>query len=445
MAVTTETKTNLSQRGWSTVESIMPKIRGTVAERTKKQNTNIDLSTAENWLIRPALITICKDAINDNLTSRDFSYPRGFSGDPDLLEAYSNFFNTYFKPHKPVEPSHLATAPGAMACVDTLLYNICDPGDGILTPGPYWNGFDFGFKVRSSVTPVLVPISNFEENFTDALIPALEQAYESSDIPIKALILTNPHNPLAVCYSKKTLTECLKFCDKHKLHFVSDEIYALSVFPNPKIKKALPFTSILSVDLEDIAVDASRVHMVWSMSKDFGQSGIRMGVTVTQANPEMAVGLALAANTQISSLSTIVVKSLLTSPKLPGLITQNAKKLAAAYSTMTSFLDSYAIPYVPANAGLYVFAKIAPDAQTWEDEANMADKLKSAGVVVSSGKAYHVPESQKGWARVLFALEEEQLAEAIRRMQTVYEGRKRRDSPTEDEEPSKRRRTTRRR
>jgi aspartate/methionine/tyrosine aminotransferase len=72
---------------------------------------------------------------------QDLSYPRGFSGDPDLLKTYADFFNGYFKPHKPVEPSHLATAPGAMASVDTLLYNICDPGEGILTPGPYWSRF----------------------------------------------------------------------------------------------------------------------------------------------------------------------------------------------------------------------------------------------------------------------------------------------------------------
>jgi hypothetical protein len=64
----TGTKTNLSKRGWSTVEGILPKIKATVVERTKKKNTNIDLSTAENWLIRPELIEICKGAINDNLT-----------------------------------------------------------------------------------------------------------------------------------------------------------------------------------------------------------------------------------------------------------------------------------------------------------------------------------------------------------------------------------------
>jgi aspartate/methionine/tyrosine aminotransferase len=122
----------------------------------------------------------------------------------------------------------------------------------------------------------LATLPGIDANFTDELISALEEAYTASSVPIKALIITNPNNPLAVCYSKDLLVKCLKFCEKYQLHFISDEIYALSVFKNPEIVEPTPFTSILSLDLEHVGVDPSRVHMVWSMSKDFGQSGIRM-------------------------------------------------------------------------------------------------------------------------------------------------------------------------
>lgn len=68
---TTTTKThNLSQRGWSNVEAIMPKIKGAVEQRKIANNTNIDLSTAENWLIRPELIEICNEAIVQNLEAK---------------------------------------------------------------------------------------------------------------------------------------------------------------------------------------------------------------------------------------------------------------------------------------------------------------------------------------------------------------------------------------
>ena len=68
-----------------------------------------------------------------------FSYPAGFSGDPELLSALSGFFNIYFRPQVQVLPSHIALAPGAAGCVDAALFNICDDGDGILIPGPYWS------------------------------------------------------------------------------------------------------------------------------------------------------------------------------------------------------------------------------------------------------------------------------------------------------------------
>jgi gliotoxin/aspirochlorine biosynthesis aminotransferase len=175
-----------------------------------------------------------------------------------------------------VLPSHLATAPGAAGCIDALLFNICEAGDGVLMPSPYWNGFDFSMRVRAAAEPVLVPVPSFSSNFTDDLLVALEEVYAASTIPIKALMITNPHNPLAICYPRRILEICLAFCKKHGIHFISDEVYALSIFPSVDLVSPEPFVSVLSLDLDKIEADKSRVHVVWSTSKDFGQSGIRM-------------------------------------------------------------------------------------------------------------------------------------------------------------------------
>ncbi|OTB04088.1 hypothetical protein M426DRAFT_59221 [Hypoxylon sp. CI-4A] len=409
----------LSQRGWNNVEAIMPKIKGAVEERKTITSAKVDLSTAENWLIRPELITICKKSIAKHLEPRHFSYPRGFSGEPDLLDACAAFFNGYFNPLVPVLPSHISTAAGASSCIDALLFNICEAGDGILIPSPYWNGFDFGVRVRSTVNPVLVTLPSFSSNFSRELLPALEDAYRTATCPIRALMVTNPHNPLATCYPKDVLEQCLKFCKRHNIHFISDEVYALSTFSSPDLVNAQPFISVLSLNLDAIGADKSRVHMVWSTSKDFGQSGFRMGCAVTQFNDEMAVGLALAANTQTSALSVIFVTSLLTSPDLSSLISLNSRRLSSAYISLTTFFKENRVSYIPCNAGLYVFAKLSPYAETWEDEIEMVAKLKEAGVLVSPGQAYHGPDSEKGWARVGFAVEESQLREGMRRMKKV--------------------------
>jgi gliotoxin/aspirochlorine biosynthesis aminotransferase len=59
-------------------------------------------------------------------------------GDPKLLLALTSLFNDYFQPHVPVMASHVITGAGAGAVLDSLVFNICNPGDGLLVLAPYW-------------------------------------------------------------------------------------------------------------------------------------------------------------------------------------------------------------------------------------------------------------------------------------------------------------------
>ena len=64
---------------------------------------------------------------------------------------------------------------------------------------------------------------------------ALDQAYESAvrnGMPPKALLITNPNNPSGEIYSAAELRLMARWCDQKKIHLISDEIYALSVFPD---------------------------------------------------------------------------------------------------------------------------------------------------------------------------------------------------------------------
>ena len=123
----------------------------------------IDLSVAENWLIREEVLGIGKLAIEKHFDGRvsfthSFSFslsktllmmlmislqhlsmPTDFWGNPRLLKLLANLFNRYFAPKIPVRQAHIAVSSGAANCLDTLLWNICDEGDGVLIPGPYWS------------------------------------------------------------------------------------------------------------------------------------------------------------------------------------------------------------------------------------------------------------------------------------------------------------------
>jgi len=214
--------------------------------------------------------------MNAHLNRQHLSYPDGFTGDSACVDSLATFFNKYFNPHTTVSPSHLAVAPGAASSLDALLYNICEAGDGVLVPGPFWNAFDWLFNVRSGVQPVAVNVDSIKETFTTSLISAMAKVLENPPRPIKALILTNPQNPFGQCYPTSVIEECIKFCHERGIHFVSDEVYALSSFSSDTFPDPVPFVSALSIDVEGLGCDPSRVHVVWSVSKDLGSSGFRL-------------------------------------------------------------------------------------------------------------------------------------------------------------------------
>ena len=122
-------------------------------------------------------------------------------------------------------------------------------------------GFDFQFKARSSVIPIPVATNTIEDNST---------------CPVKAILMTNQSYPLAQCYPQSCIEECIRFCKRRNIHYISDEVYALTSFPCPEMPDPVPFVSVLSLDIPKLGGDVSRVHTVWSPSKDFGQSGTRM-------------------------------------------------------------------------------------------------------------------------------------------------------------------------
>ena len=68
------------------------------------------------------------------------------------------------------------------------------------------------------------------------------------------------------CYSRAVLESYMKFCNTNSLHLISDEIYALSVWDNPRVKGNVGFTSVLSIDASQF-MNPNMVHVVWGLSK----------------------------------------------------------------------------------------------------------------------------------------------------------------------------------
>lgn len=66
-----------------------------------------------------------------------------------------------------------------------------------------------------------------------ALDAAFDRAVALTGRPPRALLLTNPHNPLGRSMPRAELDAVARWCARREVHLVSDEIYALSLFGGP--------------------------------------------------------------------------------------------------------------------------------------------------------------------------------------------------------------------
>uniref|UniRef100_A0A8C2TAU9 Aminotransferase class I/classII large domain-containing protein n=1 Tax=Coturnix japonica TaxID=93934 RepID=A0A8C2TAU9_COTJA len=209
-------------------------------------------------------------------------------------------------------------------------------------------------------------------------------------IRVRVLVLINPNNPLGDIYPAQLLKECLEFAHRHELHVIMDEIYMLSVYDD------ITFTSVLSLDS---LPDPERTHFMWGFSKDFGMSGIRVGVLYTRnhavqkAVNQLAVFHSCPGPVQHNSICLDLI-DWLDNVFLP----TNKKRLKEAQKLLVDGLADIGIPVLSSSGGLFVwFLK----SQTFEAELELWQKLLDNKLLISPGKAFYCYEP--GWFRLVFS------------------------------------------
>lgn len=201
-------------------------------------------------------------------------YSEGVGGSSKVRQLIANLVNDFFSPYHKIEKEHVVLGAGGCFALDALVEQICNPGEGILIAGPYWPGLDLSIAVRQDAVPlpVHVPLESF---FDIASLRHYEAALAAATVPVKAILICNPHNPLGRNYPKETLDAILAFCARNQLHLISDEVYALS--QHTSINEPPSGTGFISaLSLDTTKHGKGLVHVLYSLSKDFGCNGIRM-------------------------------------------------------------------------------------------------------------------------------------------------------------------------
>jgi len=147
--------------------------------------------------------------------------------------------------------SNILISPGARFCIFAALAAICEEGDEVVIPTPYWNGYN---GLVAAVGAKLVPTA----------LVAFEQAITPRT---KVIIINSPSNPSGEVYDEKTLAFIAELAAKRGIYVLSDEIYGELVYDSARHQSiaALPQTN------------GERVIVVDGFSKTYAMTGWRLG------------------------------------------------------------------------------------------------------------------------------------------------------------------------
>ncbi|KAF6831228.1 hypothetical protein CMUS01_07420 [Colletotrichum musicola] len=390
------------------------------------------LRLAENSLLHDEVAKFIKEEINV-LPLNHLTYSTGPRGSVRLRRALGAFLTETLQAREAITSDDLFITPGLASGLDAIAWSVCDDNEGILIPQPFWNGFSFDLLNRSNAKVIGVPYTGIEgfkglddlfrpEVNKRALEAALRKAHNDG-ITVRALIISNPHNPLGRCYPPETLREFASFCGREGLHFISDEIYAKSVFPNPAIPEQASFVSVLALDLQEV-ISPHFVHVLYGASKDFCANGLRLGAICTKNKAILGAISSISMCSWSPHVVQDVWAAMLENKNWTANFLDKKKAMMLEnYETATSFFRKHEIDYCEMNAGLFIWVDLrrlfTSSSKTQDHETNLRRELEitktclAQGVMIAAGSVYY-PEDF-GWFRVTFCLGKEALEEGLRR------------------------------
>jgi 1-aminocyclopropane-1-carboxylate synthase len=248
----------------------------------------------------------------------------------------------------------------------------------------------------------IIPVNCYSSNKFQITKQALEEAFakaERANIPVKGILITNPSNPLGTAITRPVLKEILNFISDKNIHLISDEIYSGSVFSSEE------FISVAEMLQENDYYDAPRVHIVYSLSKDLGLPGFRVGAIYSYIDAVVATARRMSSFTLVSSQTQKMLSPMLSDLNFTkNYIKTNRERLKRRYEYVVERLRECSIECLNGNAGLFCWMNLKPllDEATTEGELKLWNMiLKDLKLDISPGSSCHCTEP--GWFRVCFA------------------------------------------
>jgi len=158
------------------------------------------------------------------------------------------------------ELGEIIVSCGAKHSLYNVIQTICEEGDEVILPAPYWVSYPEQIKLAGA-TPIIVKTS--EKNGFKLKAGAFS---ESITRKTKALILNSPNNPTGAVYSREELSSIAAIAVEKGIYIISDEIYEKIVYDAEHISIAT-----LSPKVKNLTI------LINGVSKSYSMTGWRIG------------------------------------------------------------------------------------------------------------------------------------------------------------------------
>lgn len=245
----------LSHRAQSIQESAIRKLDAAVARARDVHFHRLNIGQPDVPTPRPVL-----DAL-----AREDGPVLAYGPSSGLMECRVAAAAYHAKTSPGLGAEHVVVTQGGSEALLFAMAALCDPGDEILVPEPYYTNYN-GFATLAAAK--VVPIRTRLEDGFD--IPPDDVLDRHVTPRTRMFLFSNPGNPTGAVYGEATLRRVAAWAKRHNLWLVADEVYRAIWFDRP------PMSALQLAGHED------HVIVVDSTSKTFSSCGLRIGFFVSR-------------------------------------------------------------------------------------------------------------------------------------------------------------------
>jgi len=303
-------------------------------------------------------------------------------------------------------PSQVVVSNGGKHSLFNIFMTLLDPGDEVIIPAPYWVSYPEQVKLAGGL-PVIYDARE-EDNF------GIDEARLRSLLTsrTKAILVNSPSNPTGAVYSRQHLATVARIAQEHDLYVISDEIY-----------DGLNFSRDGHVSIAQYDQDAfERTIIVNGWSKTYGMTGWRLGYTLS--SPALANAMKEFQGHVTSNVCSIAQRAAIGA--LSAAVDADAKSrfIRRRDFMLNGLRNIKGVRCGTPDGAFYVF----PNLQGWInarygneviDSVEVACEilLRDFHVSIVPGRGFGAPNN----ARLSYAIAEDRLHEAIRRIQAFVD------------------------